>query len=408
MGKLAATLRSLGPGLLVTAAFIGPGTIVTSSRAGARYGFALLWAVVFSVIATAVLQEMAARLGIVRRSGLSDAIRESFRRPLLRYAALGLVALAITVGNAAYEAGNLLGASLGLELTLGWTPRAWVVVIAVAATVLLGSGTYRVIQSVLVALVVVMSAVFLFTAVMVGPAPGELLKGMLVPQIPAGSLVTIIALIGTTVVPYNLFLHASAVQEKWSSEVPADEALPAARLDTYLSVTLGGAVTLAIIVTATPLLGRGIEQADALMVTRVLEPILGSAAKMFFGLGLFAAGLTSAITAPLAAAYATTGALGMDRDMRSTAFRSVWILVIVVGVALSLSGGSPTEAILLAQAANGLLLPLIAIFLLVVVNDRSLLGRYRNRWFANLLAGAVVLVVIGLGAFQLLRVSGVV
>ena len=408
MGKLAATLRSLGPGLLVTAAFIGPGTIVTSSRAGARYGFALLWAVVFSVIATAVLQEMAARLGIVRRSGLSDAIRQSFRRPLLRYAALGLVALAITVGNAAYEAGNLLGASLGLELTLGWTPRAWVVVIAVAATVLLGSGTYRVIQSVLVALVVVMSAVFLFTAVMVGPAPGELLKGMLVPQIPAGSLVTIIALIGTTVVPYNLFLHASAVQEKWSSEVPADEALPAARLDTYLSVTLGGAVTLAIIVTATPLLGRGIEQADALMVTGVLEPILGSAAKTFFGLGLFAAGLTSAITAPLAAAYATTGALGMDRDMRSTAFRSVWILVIVVGVALSLSGGSPTEAILLAQAANGLLLPLIAIFLLVVMNDRSLLGRYRNRWFANLLAGAVVLVVIGLGAFQLLRVSGVV
>ena len=287
MGKLAATLRSLGPGLLVTAAFIGPGTIVTSSRAGARYGFALLWAVVFSVIATAVLQEMAARLGIVRRSGLSDAIRQSFRRPLLRYAALGLVALAITVGNAAYEAGNLLGASLGLELTLGWTPRAWVVVIAVAATVLLGSGTYRVIQSVLVALVVVMSAVFLFTAVMVGPAPGELLKGMLVPQIPAGSLVTISALIGTTVVPYNLFLHASAVQEKWSSEVPADEALPAARLDTYLSVTLGGAVTLAIIVTATPLLGRGIEQADALMVTGVLEPILGSAAKTFFGLGLF-------------------------------------------------------------------------------------------------------------------------
>ena len=318
------------------------------------------------------------------------------------------MALAITVGNAAYEAGNLLGASLGLELTLGWTPRAWVVVIAVAATVLLGSGTYRVIQSVLVALVVVMSAVFLFTAVMVGPAPGELLKGMLVPQIPAGSLVTIIALIGTTVVPYNLFLHASTVQEKWSSEVPADEALPAARLDTYLSVTLGGAVTLAIIVTATPLLGRGIEQADALMVTGVLEPILGSAAKTFFGLGLFAAGLTSAITAPLTAAYATTGALGMDRDMRSTAFRSVWILVIVVGVALSLSGGSPTEAILLAQAANGLLLPLIAIFLLVVMNDRSLLGRYRNRWFANLLAGAVVLVVIGLGAFQLLRVSGVV
>ena len=244
---------------------------------------------------------------------------------------------------------------------------------------------------------------------MVGPAPGELLKGMLVPQIPAGSLVTIIALIGTTVVPYNLFLHASAVQEKWSSEVPADEALPAARLDTYLSVTLGGAVTLAIIVTATPLLGRGIEQADALMVTGVLEPILGSAAEnVLWPRPLRRRPHQRESQHLWQRPMRRTGALGMDRDMRSTAFRSVWILVIVVGVALSLSGGSPTEAILLAQAANGLLLPLIAIFLLVVMNDRSLLGRYRNRWFANLLAGAVVLVVIGLGAFQLLRVSGVV
>ncbi len=399
-------LRSLGPGLLVAAAFIGPGTIVTASRAGARYGFTLLWAVVFSTIATAVLQEMAARLGLVSRSGLSEAIRESFRRPALRYAALGLVALAITVGNAAYEAGNLLGASLGLELTVGWSPKAWAVVIAGVAFALLATGTYRVIQSVLVALVVLMSSLFLFTAVMVGPPLTELAKGMAVPQIPTGSLLTIIALIGTTVVPYNLFLHASAVQEKWPSEIPTDEALPAARLDTFLSVTLGGAVTLAIVVTATPLLGRGIQQADALMVAGELEPILGSAAKVFFGLGLFAAGLTSAITAPLAAAYATTGALGMDRDMRSTGFRSVWI--IVIGLALSLSGGSPTEAILLAQAANGLLLPLIAIFLLVVVNDRTILGNYRNGWFANLLAALVVLVVIGLGGFQLLRVAGIV
>ena len=398
----------MGPGLLVTAAFIGPGTIVTSSRAGARYGFALLWAIVFSAIATVVLQEMAARLGIVSRLGLGEAIRRSFAQPLLRYASIGLVAIAITIGTAAYEAGNLLGASLGLELTLGWTPNGWAIVIAVVAAVLLGSGTYRIIQNVLVALVVLMSIVFLFTAVMVGPPPSEILKGMLIPKIPTGSLLTIIALIGTTVVPYNLFLHTSAVQEKWPSKIPTNEALTAARFDTLLSVTLGGAVTLAIVVTATPLLGRGIEQADALIVAGELEPILGSAARIFFGLGLFAAGLTSAVTAPLAAAYATTGVLGMNRDLQSSGFRCLWALVIVVGLALSLTGGSPTEIILLAQAANGLLLPLIAIFLLVTVNNKAILTNYRNGWITNVLACAIVLVVIGLGGFQLLRVFGFV
>ncbi len=217
-------LRNFGPGLLVAAAFIGPGTIVTASRAGASYGTALLWAVVFSAVATAVLQEMAARVGLVTRKGLSEAIRGSFSQPVLRFLALGLIAVAITLGNAAYETGNLLGASLGLEILSGISPRLWAIVVAVAAVALLFSGAYRMIQRVLVALVVLMSFVFLVTAILVDPSLGELGRG-LVPSVPDGSLLTIIALIGTTVVPYNLFLHASTVQEKWPADMKTDEAL---------------------------------------------------------------------------------------------------------------------------------------------------------------------------------------
>ncbi len=393
----------MGPGLLVAAAFIGPGTIVTASRAGASFGAALLWAVVFSAVATAVLQEMAARVGLVTRRGLSEAIRASISQPFLRFLSLGLVAVAITLGNAAYETGNLLGASLGLEILSGVSPKLWAIVIAVAAAALLLSGAYRMIQRVLIALVVLMSFVFLVTAILVEPSLGELGRG-LVPSVPDGSLLMIIALIGTTVVPYNLFLHASTVLEKWPADMKTDEALAQSRLDTALSVGLGGLVTIAILVNATPF-----NDASSLSdIASQLEPVLGEWAGAFFGLGLFAAGLTSSITAPLAAGYAMSGALGWKRDLTSPRFRAVVTFVVLTGLLLALIGGSPTEAIVIAQAANGLLLPLIAIFLIFVVNDGALMGAFRNGPLQNVLGMLVVLVVTGLGVYQLLRVFGVV
>ncbi len=401
-------LKQFGPGLLVAAAFIGPGTVVTASRAGAGFGLALLWAVVFSVFATMILQEMAARVGLVTRKGLSDAIREGFSQPLLRALALGLVAVAITLGNAAYEAGNLLGASLGLEILTGWPPRVWAGILAVCAAGLLASGTYRVIQRALVGLVVVMSLVFIVTAFLVRPALPAVLKGIFVPTIPEGSLLIVIALIGTTVVPYNLFLHASIVQEKWSKAVSAKQALSESRMDTVFAVALGGVVTLAVVINATPLFVKDLEVSNPALVATQLEPIFGGSAKSFFGLGLFAAGLTSAITAPLGAAYATTGAMGWDCNLKSPRFRAVWAFVVATGAVTSFVGGSPTQIIVLAQAANGLLLPLIAVFLLVVVNKSKLMGEFKNGWLSNLLGVAVVLVVSGLGLYQLLRVFGVI
>jgi manganese transport protein len=118
-------MRRFGPGLLVMAAFIGPGTVTTASKAGAEYGFALLWALLFSVFATLVLQEMAARLGLVTGKGLSEALREHFHNPLFRALAIALVLLAIGFGNAAYESGNITGASLGLAAITPWPTQWW-------------------------------------------------------------------------------------------------------------------------------------------------------------------------------------------------------------------------------------------------------------------------------------------
>lgn len=404
-------LKSLGPGLLVTAAFIGPGTVTTTSVAGTNFGFALLWAVLFAVFATVVLQEMAARLGVVSREGLGEALRTTFQNPVFKILAVLLVIVALGLGNTAFEIGNITGAALGLEALSGVSPRLWAIVIGVVAFALLISGRYKVIERVLIAMVVLMSVLFIITAIVVlRPADvGNLLARMFVPGIPSGSLVTVIALIGTTVVPYNLFLHASSVQEKWPESVPTRRALAESRLDTSLAIIIGGLITAAILATAAAaFFGTNTEITDGATMAEQLEPLLGPAAKYAFAVGLLAAGLTSAITAPLATAYAISGVLGWERDLSGVKFRLVWAAVLVIGAALAALGQSPVAIIILAQAANGILLPVIAIFLLVVMNRSDLLREYRNGPLTNVLGIVVVLIASGLGVFRLLQVFGVV
>jgi manganese transport protein len=393
-------LRNLGPGLLVTAAFIGPGTVTTASVAGASTGYALLWAIIFSIFATIVLQEMSARLGVVSREGLGEALRTTFGNPVVKWGAVLLVVAAIAFGNAAFETGNVTGAALGLETLSGVSPQIWAVIVGIAAFALLASGAYRVIERVLVALVIVMSVVFIVTAIIViRPGDvGNILAGAFVPSIPPGALLTVAALIGTTVVPYNLFLHASSVQEKWPESVPTREALIESRSDTTISIVLGGLITVAILATgAAAFFGTGTEITDAGQMAEQLEPLLGPFAKYFFAIGILAAGVTSAITAPLAAAYATSGALGWERNLRGWKFRAVWLIVLVVGTVLAALGTNPVAAIVFAQAANGVLLPIVAVFLLFVMNRADLLGEFKNGTVANILGAIIVLFAAALG-----------
>ena len=348
-----------------------------------------------------LLQEMAARLGLVTRLGLAQALRESYRGSWLGSAAILLVVAAVGIGNAAYQAGNITGAALGLQSISGISLNWWALAVGLLAAALLASGVYRLIEKLLIALVLLMSVVFLLTLLMVGPSPADMLAGMLLPSLPAGSLLTVLALIGTTVVPYNLFLQASAVQEKWPASLDLKQALRESRIDTGLSVGLGGLITLAIMSTsAAAFFGSGGEFSASNMAQQ-LEPLLGASARYFFAAGLFAAGLSSAVTAPLAAAYAVCGVLGWPRDLKATRFRLVWLAVLLCGTAFATAGARPLAAILFAQAANGLLLPLCAAFLLVLMNRRQLLGEYTNNRAVNMLGLLVVGITVALGLVKL-------
>ena len=394
--------RDAGPGWLVTAAFVGPGTVTSATVAGARFGTALLWTLLFSTAATIVLQEMSARLGLVTGDGLGEAIRRRYAGAA-RVAAIALVIGAIAIGNAAYETGNLMGAALGLEELGPLSLRAWALGTAAAAALLLWTGSYRAVERTMIALVVVMGIAFAATAIVLLPDVAGLARGLFVPTLPPGSTLTAIALIGTTVVPYNLFLHAATVREKWAGVVD----LPAARRDLTLSIACGGALSVAIVVTAAATLRGAGDVVSAADMARQLEPTLGPWATALFAIGLAAAGVTSAITAPLAAAYATAGAFGWPRDLKASRVRAVWALVLLAGAAFAAAGVRPVPAILFAQAANGVLLPAVAIFLLLVVNDRRSMGGHANGSVANLLGGLVVAATLLLGARAVLGALGV-
>ncbi len=394
----------IGPGALVAAAFIGPGTVTTCTLAGVRSGTALLWALVFATVGTMVLQEMAARLGTITGLGLGDALRRRVSSPVARLGVLALVVFAIGGGNAAYQTGNLLGAALGLDIAFAGGTRLWALAVAVMAALLLFTGRYRVIERVLVSLVIGMSLLFVATALAVSPSWSVILGDLLQPRLPSGSALIALGLVGTTIVPYNLFLHASASAERFTEGTPR-ERLRDARLDLFVAIGLGGLVSMAIVITAAAAGAQGATVESAGGMAAQLSPLLGRWATIVFALGLFAAGMTSAITAPMAAAWAVAGAMGWPRDLRDVRLRAVWGSILVIGVAIALSGVQPLPAILAAQAANGLLLPIIAAFLVFVMNDRGLLGESTNGIRANLAGALVVAITLALGARALWSVA---
>jgi Mn2+/Fe2+ NRAMP family transporter len=272
------------------------------------------------------------------------------------------------------------------------------VAIGLVAFVLLYIGNYKVLEKALVSLVILMSIAFMVTAIMTKPNLSEVFKSVFVPKFPQDSILTIIGLIGTTVVPYNLFLHASLVKEKWKNKSD----LKYARKDTIIAVVLGGIVSMCIIISAAAV--QTAEVNNAADLAKGLEPLFGSFSKYFLAIGLFAAGITSAITAPLAAAFVATGCLGWSTKMNSIRFKMVWMFILIVGVISSSSGIKSIEIIKFAQVANGILLPVIAGFLIWIMNKQSVLGSYKNTLRQNVISLIILAVAIFLGVKSILKV----
>jgi len=404
------SIKNIGPGTVIAAAFIGPGTITMCSIAGAKYGLDLMWALLFSLLVTTILQLTAAKIGLITQKGLSANLLESFDSQTFKYLAIALVLSAILVGNTAYQAGNISGGVLGVSSIFGQLSYSFTgfninfysIIVGLLAFVILFTGNRRFIERVLIGLVLIMSLAFLTSAIIVQPDFVLIIKGLFIPKFPEGSLLVIIGLIGTTVVPYNIFLHASLVSDKWDSVSD----LKFVKIDTLLAVVLGGIISLSVMITASAIGDVNIQSASDLALG--IEPLFGGFSKLIISLGLFAAGLTSSVTAPLAAAYVTCGCMGWEANIRSKKFRVIWLIVLFLGVIFSSLDFSSIEIIKFAQVANGILLPVIAVFLLIVANNARLLNNQVNGYFLNLITIIIILFTMFIGIKSVLSVIGVI
>ncbi len=406
MSSIGKRIKNVGPGALVAAAFIGPGTVTSCSISGASAGYTLLWAMLLSIISVIIMQSMAARLGIVSGMGLGEALRKKFTSAGARILICILVIAAVFIGNIAYETGNLTGSVMGIQAAAPATGGAsgkiiLALILGVIAFILLFSGSYRRVENILTALVVIMGIIFLICAFAAKPEWGQVLKGLFGFKVPAGGdWMTVAALMGTTVVPYNIYLHAASTATKWGQNDDKKDAIANSRFDTVISIGLGGVISMAIIVCAAATIHKaGGEISSGADMAVALTPLLGNWATTIFGIGLFAAGITSTLTAPLAAAFASSGILGWGEDMKKGRFKIFWIVVLVFGIfATCTLGASPTQIILFAQAANALLLPITGILLLIVANDRNIMKDYKNRMWFNILVILVIAVFIFIAA----------
>jgi len=382
---------------VIAAAFIGPGTVTTAASAGAGFGFSLLWTLVFSTLACVVLQEASARLTAVSGRNLGQAIRDYFYDRPMGKAVVYLVLGSIIFGCAAYETGNILGAIAGASLILHISPFILTLTTGILAAFLLWFGSTRTIAQVMGFIVAFMGICFLTTAVIINPPIGKILQGSFIPAFPDGSALLILALIGTTVVPYNLFL---------GSGLRHTQSLREMRLSLALAIIIGGVISIGVLIVGTSIAGTFTFEALA----HELELRLGSWAAWFLGFGLFAAGFSSALTAPLAAAI-TARSLRPDDNQQTdrwqengSHYRLTWILVLAAGLLFGLLQVKPIPAIILAQALNGIILPIVAIFLLLMVNNAATLTtRNINAGWYNYLMGFVVFITLILGITNLFK-----
>lgn len=373
---------------IISAAFIGPGTVTTAAQAGASYQLQLLWALVFSTFATIILQEAAARLTLASGKSLGHIIAEQYRGKFGRGLCIGLF-LAVAFGCAAYQAGNLLGAASGLELLIPLPRYALLLVVGLAGSLVLWQGSIRAIARILALVVAIMGLAFLSIAFLQKDYPlGSVMLQAVQPGIPEGGLLLVVGLVGTTIVPYNLFLASGISQGQEIGEM---------RWGIALAVAIGGLISMAILITGTQVSGSFSFEA----LSTAMGEKLGSSAPLLFAMGLFAAGISSAITAPLASAITARALLGERSGQWGTAsrkFRLTWGGVMAVGLFFGLLDVKPIPAIIAAQAINGMLLPVVAVFLILAANDQQLIPEaYRNGLRSNILSLAIVGIACFLG-----------
>lgn len=389
-------LLILGPGLIATSAGNDAGGIATYSSAGAKFGYDLIWVMIILTVSFAVIQEMCARLGAATGRGLLDLIREHF--------GIGwtlLTVVVIVIANGGVTLSEFVGIGAAAEL-LGISRYIAVPVAAVGLWYLVIFGSYARVEKIFLLMTLVFFA-YPVAAIMGKPDWSEVARGAFIPKIHWNSeyIFLLVGVLGTTITPYIQIFQQSSIVERGAARKHYGEE----RIDAYVGSLFSNTMSVAMIVaTAATLYVAGQHDIQsAADAAKALEPVVGGSAKILFAIGLLGASLLAGAVLPLATSYAVSEAFGAPKGVnldfrRGRVFFTIFTVLIVVGAVIALLPGIPIFPLLVGiQVLNGILLPIILVFILLLINNEHLTGELKNTRLYNLLGwGTFVLITMAI------------
>lgn len=377
-------LAIMGPGIVTASVDQDAGGITTYSLAGAQFGYGLLWSLFFIAIALAIVQEMGSRMGVVSGKGLAELIRERFGVRIT----FGVMVV-LVLANLANTVSEFAGVAASLEI-FGWSRYATVPLAALLVSWLVVKGTYRLVERIFLG-ASLFYIVYLVSAFLAGPTWPTVLRQTVRPNfhIERDYITMLITLVGTTIAPWMQFYIQASVVDKGVRR----QAYGYVKFDVWLGSVVASAVAFFIIVACGATLNtHGVRIETAEQAAMAIEPFAGQYATLLFALGLLNASLFSAAIVPLSTAYAVCEGLGWDTGIdrsfhEAPGFFSIYLSMVGAGALLILWPRAPLITIMyLSQTLNGILLPAVLVFMLLLVNDRTIMGARVNSPAHNLIA----------------------
>ena len=394
-------MRAIGPGLLVTVGFIDPGNWASNMAAGSQFGYSLLWVVTLSTIMLTVLQHNAAHLGIVTGECLAESVMRHMPRFLSRFVLL--TALAASVATVMAE---ILGGAIALQMLLGLPLRAGAVVVAAVSLVMLLTNSYMRVERWIIGFVSLIGLSFLFEIALVHVDWASAAVGWVAPTVPVGSPAIIVSVLGAVVMPHNLFLHSEIIQSQCINECGDDVIVKRLRsefVDTLFSMAVGWAINSAMVLLAASVFwNAGTPVTDLAQAACTLEPMLGAASSTVFALALLFAGVSSSITAGMAAGTISAGLAGEPYDVRDRHSSIGGVCTFLLAIASIFFVQDAFQGLVWSQVLLSLQLPITVFVLIWLTSSPRVMGKYANGVVLKATLMVIALIVTVLNAVLLL------
>jgi manganese transport protein len=385
--------KYIGPGLLVTVGFIDPGNWAANIASGSEFGYTLLWIITLSTIMLVILQHNVAHLGIATGYCLSEAatvyLSPGWSKFVLWFAVLASISTSLA---------EILGAAIALEMLFKVPIKLGAIIITVLVLIMLFTNSYRKIEKWIIGFVSIIGLSFLYELFLVDVDWNTTIVSWMKPEIPNGSMLLIMSILGAVVMPHNLFLHSEIIQSRqWNIQ---DEKVIKRQLkyeftDTLLSMAVGWAINSAIIILAAATFFSNKIPVDELQQAEsLLRPLLGNNASVVFAIALLFSGVASSITSAMAGGSIVSGIYKEPYDINDNHTRTGIIISLLGALLLIFFIGNPFQGLILSQVFLSIQLPFTIVVQVFLTSSKKVMGKYANSRFLIILLGTIAGAVI--------------